>query len=75
LYRQHPDPWGYTSSWYEQRKYAITVACLPRRRYRRAFEPGCSIGVLTELLAARTDALISADFAATAVEHAKHRLV
>jgi hypothetical protein len=75
LYRQHPDPWGYTSRWYEQRKYAITVACLPRRRYRRAFEPGCSIGVLTELLAARTDSLISADFATTAVEHAKHRLV
>jgi len=50
------------------------VASLPRRRYRRAFEPGCSIGVLTELLAPRTDSLISADFAATAVEHAKQRL-
>ena len=74
LYRQHPDPWSYTSSWYEQRKYAITVASLPRRRYRRAFEPGCSIGVLSELLASRTDSLISADFAATAVEHAKQRL-
>jgi protein-L-isoaspartate O-methyltransferase len=74
LYEQHPDPWGYATSWYEQRKYAITVACLPKKKYHRAFEPGCSVGVLSELLAERTEYLISADFSATALLHARRRL-
>ena len=55
MYRDHPDPWEFESSLYEQRKYAVTVASLPRSRYRSAYEPGCSIGVLTELLATRCD--------------------
>ena len=46
MYADSPDPWGFTSRWYEGRKYAITVAMLPKARYREAFEPGCSIGVL-----------------------------
>ena len=29
LYAADPDPWGFTSRWYEQRKYALTVAALP----------------------------------------------
>ena len=74
LYEQSSDPWGYSSRWYEQRKYGITIASLPLRRYRRAFEPGCSVGVLSELLAPRVDAMISADFAAPALVHAKQRL-
>lgn len=59
MYSAGPDPWGYETKWYEQRKYALTVAALSRRRYRRAFEPGCSIGVLTELLVPRCDELIA----------------
>ena len=74
LYASHPDPWGYTTSWYEHRKYAITIACLPQERYRRVFEPGCSIGVLSEHLAGRADALVCADFAAGALVHARRRL-
>jgi hypothetical protein len=74
LYAAHPDPWGYTTSWYEQRKYAITIASLPRERFRRAFEPGCSIGVLSEHLARRADALVCADFATGALVHARQRL-
>ena len=50
--------------WYEQRKYAITMALLPYRRYRHAFEPGCSVGVLTEQLASRCDRVTSTDVAA-----------
>lgn len=53
LYRENPDPWELETSDYEARKYALTLAALPRRRYRLAFEPGCSVGVLTQLLAAR----------------------
>jgi cyclopropane fatty-acyl-phospholipid synthase-like methyltransferase len=68
------DPWGYESSWYEQRKYALTVAALGRRRYRSAFEPGCSIGVLTLMLAARCDRLLAADFHEGAISQARRRL-
>jgi trans-aconitate methyltransferase len=59
MYATDPDPWGYETRWYERRKYALTVAALPREHYRRAFEPGCSIGVLTEMLAPRCEAVVA----------------
>ena len=46
MYQAAADPWGFEDRWYEQRKYAISMALLPAARYRRALEPGCSIGVL-----------------------------
>jgi len=67
MYAESADPWGFTSRWYEKRKYAITLAMLPRERYDAAFEPGCSIGVMTEQLALRCDRLLSCDVAAAAV--------
>ena len=67
------DPWGFTDRWYEQRKRAITLASLPRERFGRAFEPGCSIGVLTELLAPRCDDLLATDVAQAALVHARRR--
>ena len=51
MYARSDDPWGFTSRWYERRKYAISLAMLPQERYDSAFEPGCSIGVLTGRLA------------------------
>jgi len=39
------DPWGFTHRWYERRKRALTLASLPRERFARAFEPGCSVGL------------------------------
>ena len=60
-------PWGFADRWYEQRKYALTVASLPRPRYRRAFEIGCSVGVLTALLGERCGELLAVDVAAAAV--------
>jgi SAM-dependent methyltransferase len=69
-----PDPWGYESRWYEQRKYAVTLACLGQERYRNAFEPGCSIGVLTAHLAARCDRVLAADFHEGALRRARERL-
>jgi SAM-dependent methyltransferase len=74
MYAADPDPWGLSSRWYEQRKYALTLAALPRRRYRSAFEPGCSVGVLTEQLAGRCDRLLAVDVAAAAVQVARTRL-
>lgn len=67
------DPWGFTDRWYEQRKRAITLASLPRERFGRAFEPGCSIGVLTEMLAPRCAELIATDVSEAAVAHARRR--
>jgi SAM-dependent methyltransferase len=74
LYAASDDPWQLSSRWYEERKYAITLAMLPRPRYRHAFEPGCSIGTLTERLAASCDAITATDVAATALDHADRRL-
>lgn len=73
LYEQSADPYGFTSRWYESRKYALSVAMLPWPRYRSAFEPGCSIGVLTAWLAPRCGALRSCDGSAAAVTAAKER--
>jgi len=73
MYEAADDPWGFEDRWYERRKYAISLALLPAERYRNAFEPGCSIGVFTELLAPRCDTLLSCDVAATAVQAAARR--
>ena len=68
------DPWAFATSAYEQHKYAVTIACLPRERYRRVFEPGCSIGVLTEQLADRADEVVVVDLHPRPLEQARNRL-
>lgn len=73
-YRADPDPWRLRDRWYEQRKRALTVAALTRPRYRRAFEPACALGLLTELLAARCDEVVAVDASATAVAATAERL-
>jgi SAM-dependent methyltransferase len=73
LYQHSEDPYGFATRWYERRKYAVTLAMLPWARYRQAFEPGCSIGVLTAQLAPRCDHLLSCDGAAAAVAAAQAR--
>ena len=75
LYARHADPWGFADRWYEQRKRALLLASLPRPRFARAFEPGCSIGVLTAELAPRCDALLATDVAEGALSAARERLV
>jgi SAM-dependent methyltransferase len=70
LYRQ-PDPFGYASRWYEQRKRDLLLAMLPRPRFHRGWELGCSTGVLTRLLAQRCDAMLGTDISPRAVAQAK----
>jgi SAM-dependent methyltransferase len=72
-YAASPDPYGLAERWYEARKYAISVALLPRQHYGAAFEPGCSIGVLTTLLAPRCDRLLACDVVPAAVSSARAR--
>jgi SAM-dependent methyltransferase len=73
LYAASADPYGFATRWYEQRKYAVSLALLPREHYRDAFEPACSIGVLTAMLAPRCGRLLSCDLAEAAVRQAKER--
>lgn len=73
MYAASADPWGLASRWYERRKYALSLAMLPREHYAEAFEPGCSIGVLTEQLGRRCTRLLSCDVAETAVRAAAKR--
>ena len=74
MYRDNVDPWEFESSAYEQRKYAVTVASLPRPRYHSAYEPGCSVGVLTELLANHCDRLLCSEIIPAALQRAEARL-
>ncbi|WAJ46530.1 SAM-dependent methyltransferase [Mycobacterium sp. Aquia_216] len=74
MYADADDPWHLSTRWYEQRKYAMTLAMLPNRRYRHAFEPGCSIGTLTAQLTLRCDHVTAVDVAEAAVRSADVRL-
>src|SRR5271168_3906794 len=73
LYASDPDPWNFSASPYEQRKYALTIKALSRPRYQSALEIGCSIGVLTRLLASRCDAVLAIDAARTPLIEAGRR--
>lgn len=74
VYAVKDDPFMLDSKWYERRKYALTLASLPKPHYRRALEPGCSIGVLTEQLAARCDHVVSTDVVDSALDSARRRV-
>ncbi|HEY1997577.1 SAM-dependent methyltransferase [Paraburkholderia sp.] len=74
LYETCDDPWGLRERWYERRKRLLTMAMLPRERYRHAFEPGCANGELSAQLASRCDSLLATDLNETAVRLARERL-
>jgi SAM-dependent methyltransferase len=74
LYEQSPDPWGFETSPYERKKYELTLGVLQGRRYRRALEVGCSIGVFTTMLAPLCDEVRAVDVSEKAVAAARNRL-
>lgn len=74
MYARHDDPWGFDSRWYEERKRAVLLAALPRRRYRTLFEAGCATGALTEALVERAERVLAVDLAPAALERARSRL-
>lgn len=74
LYTTSPDPWNFETSDYEREKYRRTLDVLGDRRFRRALEAGASIGVFTEMLAARCDELLAVDVSENAVAAARERL-
>lgn len=73
VYAANDDPWNFISSEYEAEKYAVTLKSLSRENYKNAFEVGCSIGVLTEKLAARCEKILAVDVSEKALEQAKKR--
>jgi cyclopropane fatty-acyl-phospholipid synthase-like methyltransferase len=73
-YRGGKDPWGFATSPYETERYREIVLALAPGPYVRAFEPGCSIGVLTQQLAGLCDEIVATDIAPSAVQEARSRL-
>ena len=73
VYAANADPWGFETSAYEAGKYEQTLRALAARRFGSAFEIGCSIGVLTEQLAARCDALLAVDASEAPLVRARGR--
>lgn len=74
LFQRSDDPWQFRSRWYESRKRALTLACLPALRYSNAYEPGCANGELSAALAGRCDRLLVSDGSPKAVEATRARL-
>ncbi|MFF2031020.1 PIG-L family deacetylase [Arthrobacter sp. NPDC058192] len=74
VHRGDEDPWEYTTSWYEQRKRALTLAALPDEHYAAGLEIGCSIGTLSLELAQRCDSFLAVDASSAALAQATIRL-
>jgi SAM-dependent methyltransferase len=74
LYGEHDDPWQFATSPYEDRKYSRTLDALAGRRFARALEVGCSIGVFTGRLATHCDRLVAIDVSEHALAQARERL-
>lgn len=72
-YRRQDDPWDFASNAYEQQRYEAIYRALSHRRYHAAFEPGCSIGVLTARVAPLCAHLDAIDISPTAVRQARQR--
>lgn len=73
MYRTTQDPWSFASREYEKKRYETILSFVPHGRFRRAFEPGCSIGELTARLATRCGFVTAIDIAEAAVESARQR--
>lgn len=73
LFESNDGPWQMKQRWYEARKRALTLACLPRARCESGYEPGCADGELSAGLAERCDRLLISDGAAAAVALAQRR--
>ncbi len=73
LHQTDGDPWGVESRWYEQRKRDLVLAMLPRPRFERAIEVGCSTGALAAALADRCGQVLAVDRSSAALAAARRR--
>jgi len=72
-YAATSDPWGSASLryGYQRRKYDHIVTLLPPRRFRRALDLGCGLGLLSQRLTARADETLGLDVADAAIKLAR----
>lgn len=72
VYALDPDPWASAAPRYryQRRKYEVLASLLPRR-FRRALDLGCGVGLLSRHLAARADTVVGMDVAPSAVARAR----
>ena len=71
LYASDADPWDFASSSYERSKYQATLEALKDDRYKAVFEVGCSIGILTRMLAPNCESLLAVDISRIALRRAR----
>lgn len=71
LYAADIDPWRFRNSTYEAEKYRATLQALPSESFCRCLELGCSIGVLTRLLAERCESIVAVDTSEKALAEAR----
>ncbi len=74
VYTNKDDPWDFETSDYEKNKYRVTVASLSKEKYDSGFEIGCSIGVLTNMLAEKCSKLLAVDASDLPLAKARARL-
>lgn len=74
VYNANEDPWSFETSEYEREKYQATINALPLDTYDSAFEIGCSIGVLTKMLAGKCKNLLAVDSVEAPLKKARKRL-
>jgi SAM-dependent methyltransferase len=72
-YAADADPWSFATSPYEHARYEAILGELGAGRFANAYEPGCSVGVLTDRLAQRCDRLVAVDVSPTAIASARTR--
>ena len=75
VYDVNTDPWNFETSIYEKNKYLVTVQALNKNTYKNVFEVGCSIGILSEMLAQRSEKLLAVDASEAPLIKARHRLI
>lgn len=75
VYDVNTDPWNFETSVYEKEKYAVTIHALNKKIYKNIFEVGCSIGVLSEMLAKRSENLLAVDASEAPLFKARQRLI
>jgi len=73
MYLRNRDPWNFAEDAYELSRYDALLAALTGEHFTHAFEPGCSVGVLTARLAPLCDSLFATDLSEIAVGRARER--
>ena len=74
VYDVNTDPWNFETSVYEKDKYLVSIKALDKITYKNVFEIGCSIGILSEMLALRAENLLAVDASEAPLAKARHRL-